>query len=151
MVACQDAVHRLSPQGINLHTYTRTEIGETDSNGLFAMTLDPDGTSFWTAGILSGNVYHVDIATATVLGSFNSGAGGVAGLVVYDELPEDTIFVGDFDGAPPASPIVFGASMTAAAEEETEFAPDLGASMPAFVPGWLRVVQRERLERERGH
>ena len=86
MVACQEAVHRLSPEGVNLHTYTRQSLGETDPQGLFAMNLDPDGTSFWTAGALSGDVYHVDIESGTVLGSFNSGPGGVAGLAVYDEL-----------------------------------------------------------------
>jgi hypothetical protein len=150
MVACQDAVHRLSPQGANLHTYPRAAIGEADPNGLFAMNLDPDGTSFWTAGFSSGNVYHVDIASGSVLGSFNSGAGGVAGLLVYDELHDDTIFLDGFDPPPVQAPIVFGASLTAEAEEETEFSPDLGADMPAFVPVWMRTVAHERFERERG-
>ena len=57
MVACQDAVHRVSPEGVNLQTYTRQSIGETNAQGLFALNLDPDGTSFWTAGALSGMVY----------------------------------------------------------------------------------------------
>jgi hypothetical protein len=150
MVACQDAVHRLSPQGVNLHTYPRVDIGETDPNGLFAMNLDPDGTSFWTAGLTSGNVFHVDIETGTQLGSFNSGAGGVAGLAIYDELHDDTIFLDGFDASAPAAPIVFGAALSAQAEEQSVFAPDLGAGMPMFVPSWLRVVQHERFERERG-
>jgi hypothetical protein len=150
MVACQDAVHRLDALGSNLKTYTRASIGEADPNGLFAMNLDPDGTSFWTAGLNSGNVYRVDIESGDVLGSFNSGAGGVAGLVVYDELHDDTIFLDGFEAAAPLSPIVFGASLTAEAESETEFEPDLGADMPAFVPNWMRVVAHERFERERG-
>jgi len=149
MVACQDAVHRLSPQGVNLHTYPRVDIGETDANGLFAMNLDPDGTSFWTAGLLSGNVYHVDIESGTQLGTFNSGTGGVAGLAVYDELHDDTIFLDGFDGPPLLSPIVFGANLTADAESETEFEPDLGGAMPPFVPNWMRVIAHERFERER--
>lgn len=150
MVACQDAVHRLSPQGVNLKTYPRADIGETDAAGLFAMNLDPDGTSFWTAGIFSGNVYHVDIASGTALGSFNSGAGGVAGLAVYDELHDDTIFLNGFDAVVPPAPIVFGASLTADAESKSEFEPDLGADMPPFVPNWIRVIAHEQLERERG-
>ena len=150
MVACQDAVHRLDVQGANIKTYTRTSIGETDPGGLFAMNLDPDGTSFWTAGIFSGNVYHVDIASGDVLGSFNSGPGGVAGLAIYDELHDDTIFIDGFDPAPPPAPIVFGASLTTDAEGEMEFEPDLGGDMPAFVPNWVRVIAHERLERERG-
>jgi hypothetical protein len=150
MVACQDAVHRLSPQGANLHTYTRASIGEADPNGLFAMNLDPDGTSFWTAGAVSGNVYHVDIETGTPLGSFNSGGGGVGGLAIYDELHDDTIFLDGFEGPPVLAPIVFGASLTADAEEETEFDADVGALMPPFVPNWMRVIAHERFERERG-
>jgi len=150
MVACQDAVHRLDVHGANLKTYTRASIGETDVNGLFAMNLDPDGTSFWTAGAVSGNVYHVDIASGDVLGSFNSGPGGVAGLAIYDELHDDTIFLDGFDPAPPPAPIVFGASLTAEAESESVFEPDLGGDMPHFVPNWLHVVAHERFERERG-
>lgn len=103
MVACQEAVHRVSAQGINLQTYTRQSIGETNAQGLFAINLDPDGTSFWTAGGLSGNVYRVDIASGAVLTTFNSGAGGVSGLSVYDELfdtSSDVLFADGFEVAP---------------------------------------------------
>jgi hypothetical protein len=148
MVACQDAVHRLSAQGVNLKTYPRADIGEANANGLFAMNLDPDGTSFWTAGFSSGNVYHVDIASGAVLGSFNSGTGGVAGLAVYDELHDDTIFLDGFEAPQVAAPIVFGAALTT--EAEAEFEPDLGDGMPAFVPNWMRVIAHEQFERERG-
>ncbi|MEO6065794.1 MAG: hypothetical protein ABIP49_08470 [Lysobacterales bacterium] len=104
MVACQEAVHRVSPQGVNVQTYTRQSIGETNAQGLFALNLDPDGTSFWTAGGLSGNVYRVDIASGAVLTTFNSGPGGVAGLAVYDELfgmESDVLFANSFEAAPP--------------------------------------------------
>jgi hypothetical protein len=100
MVACQDAVHRVSAQGVNLQTYTRQSIGETNAVGLFAMNLDPDGTSFWTAGGISGNVYRVDIASGAVLTTFNSGPGGVSGLSVYDELfdtSSDVLFAHGFE------------------------------------------------------
>jgi hypothetical protein len=146
MVACQEAVHRLSPQGANLHTYSRASIGETDANGLFAMNLDPDGTSFWTAGLLSGNVYHVDIASGAVLGSFNSGAGGVAGLAVYDELGDDTLFVDGFESAPPLAPLVPSGPSSAlfepAVECESEFWPATN-DMPHYVPSWMSVVVRD--------
>lgn len=100
MVACQEAVHRLSAQGANLRTYTRQSIGETDAAGLFALNLDPDGTSFWTAGLNSGSVFRVDIASGAVLASFNSGAGGVGGLAVYDELGETDVLLADgFEGS----------------------------------------------------
>jgi hypothetical protein len=141
MVACQEAVHRLSPLGVNLHTYTRTSIGETDATGLFAMNLDPDGTSFWTAGANSGNVYHVDIASGAVLGSFNSGAGGVAGLAVYDELRDDVIFTDGFDPPPALAPIVakLDPRPEADCESETRFWPEV-RDMPPFVPSWMSVV-----------
>ena len=141
LVACQEAVHRLSPLGVNLHTYTRTSIGETDASGLFAMNLDPDGSSFWTAGANSGNVYHVDIASGAVLGSFNSGQGGVAGLAVYDELHDDVIFQDGFDPPPALAPIVakLGPHPEAACEGELRFWPEM-RDMPPFVPAWMSVV-----------
>jgi len=104
MVACQDAVHRLSALGANLRTYTRQSIGETDAGGLFALNLDPDGTSFWTAGLNSGSVFRVDIASGAVLASFNSGPGGVGGLAVYDELGETDVLLADgFEGSATAA------------------------------------------------
>jgi hypothetical protein len=141
MVACQEAVHRLSPQGVNLQTYTRTSIGETDASGLFAMNLDPDGGSFWTAGASSGNVYHVDISSGAVIGSFNSGQGGVAGLAVYDELHDDVIFSDGFDPPPALLPIVakLGPLPDADCEGELRFWPEV-RDMPPFVPAWMSVV-----------
>jgi hypothetical protein len=141
LVACQDAVHRLSPLGTNLQTYTRASIGETDASGLFAMNLDPDGTSFWTAGANSGNVYHVDIASGAVLGTFNSGQGGVAGLAVYDELHDDMIFQDGFDPPPALVPIVakLGPHPQADCEDQMEFWPEV-RDMPPFVPAWMSLV-----------
>jgi len=146
MVACQDAVHRLSAQGANLHTYTRASIGETDANGLFAMNLDPDGTSFWTAGIKSGNVFHVDIASGAVLGHFNSGSGGAAGLAVYDELHDDVIYTDGFE-SPPTVAVAFDPDAQAASE--MEFWPEDVRDMPPFVPTWMSVIAREPRARER--
>jgi len=124
MVACQEAVHRLSAQGANLKTYTRQSIGETDAGGLFALNLDPDGTSFWTAGLNSGNVFRVDIATGAVLASFNSGPGGVGGLAVYDELGETDVLLADgFEGSPPAAARVDAASATTGAARPVESGP----------------------------
>ena len=140
MVACQEAVHRVSPEGVNLHTYTRASIGETDPAGLFAMNLDPDNTSFWTAGALSGNVYHVDIESGAVLGSFNSGPGGVAGLAVYDELSHEVVFADGFD--PTADGAFTLPKLGAAPECEREFWPEM-RDMPQYVPAWMSVVVRE--------
>ena len=53
------------------------------------MNLDPDGTTFWTGDDETGEIYHVDIASGTVLSSFNSdpstglyGLSIVGGIVV---------------------------------------------------------------------
>lgn len=143
MVACQDAVHRLSPQGDNLQTYTRQSIGELDASGLFALNLDPDGTSFWTAGLNSGNVYRVDIASGTVLTTFNTGPGGVSGLAVYDELGDESIFTDGFDPPAPLGPIVATGPSTHLFEEESrcekQFSPRK-STMPHYVPHDIALI-----------
>lgn len=143
MVACQDAVHRLSPQGDNLQTYTRQGIGELDASGLFALNLDPDGTSFWTAGLNSGNVYRVDIASGTVLTTFNTGPGGVSGLAVYDELGDESIFTDGFDLPELPAPVVATGPSSHLFEEESrcerQFSPRK-ATMPHYVPHDIALI-----------
>ena len=129
MVACQEAVHRLSAQGANLRTYTRQSIGETDAAGLFALNLDPDGTSFWTAGLNSGSVFRVDIESGAVLGSFNSGAGGVGGLAVYDELGESDVLLADGFESSASAVARAGAADSARA---TEPVPDAEPADPHY-------------------
>jgi YVTN family beta-propeller protein len=143
LVACQDAVHRLSPQGDNLQTYTRQDIGELDASGLFALNLDPDGTSFWTAGLNSGNVYRVDIESGTVLANFNTGPGGVSGLAVYDELGDESIFTDGFESpAPPIPVVATGPSSHLFKEEsrcERQFSPRK-STMPHYVPHDIALI-----------
>lgn len=143
MVACQDAVHRISPQGANLQTYTRQSLGESNPQGLFALNLDPDGTSFWTAGGVSGWVYRVDIASGAVLTSFNSGPGAVGGLAIFDEPGDDTLFIDGFDTAPVPAPIVASGPSAHLYREmrrcEKEFSPR-NVPLPQFVPYWVALV-----------
>jgi hypothetical protein len=78
MVACAGEAVRLDSAGNILQTYTIPS-----SNTLFAMNLDPDNKSFWTGDIGNGEITHVDIATGTVLGQFNSSPGTqLAGLTI---------------------------------------------------------------------
>jgi hypothetical protein len=50
------------------------------------LNLDPDGTSFWTAGIFTGKVRKVDISTGTVLQSWTAGViTTAAGLAIFNE------------------------------------------------------------------
>jgi sugar lactone lactonase YvrE len=128
MVACQDNVYRVSAQGSILRTYTRQSIGETNAQGLFALNLDPDGTSFWTAGALSGMVYRVDIASGAVLTAFASGAsGGASGLAVYDELSETDVLLADGFESTTAAP------KSAPAPRDPASAPT-GPELPHYLP-----------------
>jgi hypothetical protein len=95
MVACRSAAYLLSSGGAISRTYTVTDVGETDPSGLFALNLDSDGTSFWTAGYLSGKVYKVNIDSGNVITSFQTdpfpyfGFGvqkAVVGLAIYGEI-----------------------------------------------------------------
>lgn len=52
----------------------------------FAVNLDPDGTSFWSGGISTGNVYKFDIATGNQLTRIPTGQGGIFGVTVLGEL-----------------------------------------------------------------
>lgn len=60
--------------------------GETSF--FFAMNLDPDNTSFWTAGYSNGNIRKIDIASGSQLFTFVAPRRGtsVAGLAVFGEL-----------------------------------------------------------------
>jgi len=78
LVACGSEVVRLNSSGSVIQTYPIT-----GSSELFAMNLDPDGTTFWTGDIGNGEVSHVDIATGNILSQFNSSpAVDLAGLFI---------------------------------------------------------------------
>ncbi len=74
---------RLNSGGAIVQTYDVS--GE---NSWFALNLDPDGTSFWSADFGTANVYRIDIATGNVISSFNTGTGGstVFGLAIAGEI-----------------------------------------------------------------
>jgi hypothetical protein len=75
-------VVRVNSAGTIVQTYDVT--GE---NGWFALNLDPDGTSFWSADFGTSNVYKIDIATGAVLDSFQTSVkGSVFGLAIAGEL-----------------------------------------------------------------
>jgi len=85
LVACSTQVHLLNAGGTVAHTYLNSDFTPAPST-LFALNLDPDGTSFWTADLISGDIYHMDIATGNQLGTFNAAAPvDVAGLALFGE------------------------------------------------------------------
>lgn len=81
LVACQNLIYRLDGSGNVANTYDAP--GE---DGWFAMNIDPDGTSFWSANITTGQIYRFDIGSGAVLKTFPSG-GGTFGLAVLGEPP----------------------------------------------------------------
>ncbi len=88
LVADTTAVVRLDAAGNQIQTYTPGD------GLLFALSLDPDGTSFWTAGLSSGAVFKIDIASGTILQQWSSawvpGFVLLAGLSVKGEIVVST-------------------------------------------------------------
>jgi len=87
LVADTGEIVRLDSSGAVVQTYDAS--GE---NTWFALNLDPDGTSFWSANFGTSNVYHFDIASGAILGSFSTGTASntVFGLAVKGELTAAT-------------------------------------------------------------
>ncbi|HMF10529.1 MAG TPA: hypothetical protein VKJ00_15430 [Thermoanaerobaculia bacterium] len=87
LVACSSMVHRVSSVGTILQSYAGSGLTPPTSN-LFALNLDPDGTSFWTGDINSGQVYRIDIGSGAQVTSWNAGIVGrsMAGLTVVGEI-----------------------------------------------------------------
>ena len=85
LVACTSVAHRVSAAGALLQTYTAFTPAPSQ---LFALNLDPDGTTFWTGNLNNGQVYRMNIATGTQVTSWNAGILGssMAGLAVVGEI-----------------------------------------------------------------
>ncbi len=81
LVADTASVVELSPTGSTVQTYTPNPAPSV----LFALNLDPDGASFWTADGVTGVVYKFNIASGTQLTTFTSPNGAAAGLAVFGE------------------------------------------------------------------
>ncbi len=80
-VADTEDVVRLDSSGAIITTYLDGD-GVAETNPLFAVNFDPDGTSFWTGSVGTGDVYKVDIATGNVLVRFNTLTGVASGITV---------------------------------------------------------------------
>ena len=71
LVADSDADILLDPNGNVVQTYTCASLPDCQGS-LFAISLDPDGNSFWTGDSNSGYVWQVDIASGDVLQTINT-------------------------------------------------------------------------------
>jgi len=87
LVACSSTVHRVGSSGTILQSYPGSGLTPPTS-ALFALNLDPDGASFWTGDINSGQVYRIDIGSGAQVSSWNAGIVGrsMAGLTVVGEI-----------------------------------------------------------------
>ena len=84
LVACSSVVEHVNAAGEIIKTY---EPGGTGS--LFALNLDPDGITFWTGDLFSGEVWRINIATGDVVTTFNAGVfTALGGLTVVGEITQ---------------------------------------------------------------
>ena len=80
LVAASSVLERYDASGTLIQTYT------FPGTLAFAINLDPDGTHFWTADLVTGTVYKYDISTGTIVLSFSSMPNTTAaGLAVFGE------------------------------------------------------------------
>ena len=66
-------------------TYTPSATPTGPPQAIFALNLDPDGTSFWTADLPTGVIYRFDIASGNQLTSFTAPSLFVSGLAIFGE------------------------------------------------------------------
>jgi hypothetical protein len=82
LVACATLVYRLDNSGGVIKTYCLP-----GTSVLFALNLDPDNKTFWTADLFDGTVFHVDIATGAINRQFNAVIfRSLAGMAVAGEI-----------------------------------------------------------------
>ena len=79
LVADTSEVVRLDASGNQIQTYSLP-----GTSLLFAVNLDPHGTSFWTADLFSGEVFKVDITTGSIITQWS--AAGAAGFTAAGGL-----------------------------------------------------------------
>ena len=105
-------------------------------NSWFALNLDPDGTSFWSADFSTANVYKFDIATGMTSTTFNTGTGGntVFGLVVNGELTCGT-FTSNLTLDPPNAINMVGQMHTVTACVNSNGVPIAGVPININVAG----------------
>ena len=74
---------------IDIATGTTIQTYHPGGTELFALNLDPDGTTFWTGDIISGQIWRVNIATGALVTTFNSAPSSqLAGLSIFGEITQ---------------------------------------------------------------
>jgi len=84
LVADSNAVLLLDSNGNVVQTYSCSSLPNCGGQ-LFAISVDPSGTSFWTGDSSSGYIYQINIATGALMQTINSQSGTLYGLSVLNQ------------------------------------------------------------------
>jgi streptogramin lyase len=100
LVSNRNSVVRYNSAGVLQATYP----APPGNNLIFAVTVDPDGQTFWTADLQNGNIFRYNLnPPGPPITTFNSGQFvDTAGLVIKGELTVG----GPPPGGPPPGPVV---------------------------------------------
>jgi hypothetical protein len=85
LVADSSADFLLNSSGNVIQTYPCSSLSGCQ-DGLFAIAVDPSGTSFWTGDSNSGDIWQINLSTGAVMQTIASNSGLLFGLSVNDEL-----------------------------------------------------------------
>ncbi len=85
LVADSSSVLLLDPSGNVIDTYPCASMSGCQGQ-LFAVAVDPSGTSFWTADSNSGDIWQINMSTGAVIQTIDTNSGFLYGLSVDDEL-----------------------------------------------------------------
>ena len=83
LVADSDADYLLDQNGNVIQTYPCSSMNGC-ADGLFAVAVDPSGTSFWTADQNTGDIWQINLATGAVMQTITTNSGLLFGLSVDD-------------------------------------------------------------------
>ncbi len=89
LVADSDRVVRLKDTGdgvVVAQTYLASSLEDVEFPQLFALTLDSDGKSFWTADLSQSTVWKVDLATGAIDQTISISPNTVDAVVTFHEV-----------------------------------------------------------------
>ena len=84
LVADSGAVLELDSSGNVIQTYSCSSLPGCQGQ-LFAVSVDPSGTSFWTGDSASGNIWQVNMGSGQVMQTINTDSAYLYGLSVDDQ------------------------------------------------------------------
>ncbi len=97
LVADSGAVLELDSGGNVIQTYSCSSLPGCQGQ-LFAVSVDPSGTSFWTGDSASGTIWQVNLGSGQVMQTINTNSAYLYGLSVDDQLMAAT------SAPPPTAP-----------------------------------------------